>query len=82
MLRLMPSFLPPGVSGDGDAGGVVVLQRLQGGEETSLQTNCLGQTRQLQVGSTDWGQLRVMQLSLCGMDAFKGQDSDSLDFSA
>lgn len=51
MLRLMPSFLPPGVSGDGDAGGRVVLQRLQGREEASLQTNCLGQTGQLQVGS-------------------------------
>lgn len=26
VLRLMPSFLPPRVSGDGDAGGGVVLQ--------------------------------------------------------
>lgn len=49
MLRLVPGFLPPRVSGDGDAGGAVVLQRLQGGEEAPLQADCLGQTRQLQV---------------------------------
>lgn len=50
VLRLMPGFLPPRVSGDGDAGGAVVLQWLQGREEAPLQTNCLGQTGQLQVG--------------------------------
>ena len=56
VLRHMPGFLPPGVSGDGDAGGLVVLQRLQGREETSLQTNCLGQTGQLQVRRERWWQ--------------------------
>lgn len=49
VLRLMSSFFPPGVSGDADARGAVVLQWLQGREETPLQTNCLGQTGQLQV---------------------------------
>lgn len=49
VLRLMPSVLPPGVFGDGDAGQPVVLQWLQGRKEASLQTNCLGQTGQLQV---------------------------------
>lgn len=49
MLRLVSGFLPPGVSGDGDAGGAVVLQRLQGGQEAPLQADCLGQTGQLQV---------------------------------
>lgn len=47
VLWLVPGFLPPGVSGVGDAWRAMVLQWLQGREETPLQTNCLGQAGKL-----------------------------------
>lgn len=64
VLRLMPSFLPPGVSGDGHARGCMVLQRLQGREEATLQTDCLGEAGKLQVGREYTATLLLLSFSV------------------